>query len=303
MKKVKAGGGWPTIFYVLRKAQESGGLWRMWKALRSKNTCKTCALGMGGQLGGMRNEQGRFLELCKKSVQAMAADMQGGIQEGFFEKFSINELKLFSPRELEQSGRLTHPLFAGVNDTHYKNISWEEALDKIADKIKSTSPEDTFFYSSGRSSNEAGFLLQLFARLYGTNNINTCQFYCHQASGVGLTSVTGSGTATVVLDDIEKADLLILIGGNPASNHPRFMTIINRMKSNGGKMVVVNPVKETGLIRFKIPSNPISLLFGTKIADEYVQPTPWVLGVESLGAENSVYSDPSYRRSVASTPK
>lgn len=245
----------------------------MLKAMRSKNTCKTCALGMGGQLGGMRNEQGRFLEVCKKSVQAMASDMQGAIREGFFTKFSIDQLKLFSPRELEQSGRLTHPLFAGVSDTHYKNISWEEALNKIADKIKSTSPEDTFFYSSGRSSNEAGFLLHLFARLYGTNNINTCQFYCHQASGVGLSSVTGSGTATVVLDDIEEADLLILIGGNPASNHPRFMTIVNRMKSRGGKMVVVNPVKETGLVRFKIPSNPISLLFGTKIADEYVQPS------------------------------
>lgn len=245
----------------------------MWKAMRSKNTCKTCALGMGGQLGGMRNEEGRFLEVCKKSVQAMASDMQGAIREGFFTKFSIDQLKLFSPRELEQSGRLTHPLFAGVSDTHYKNISWEEALDRIADKIKSTSPEDTFFYSSGRSSNEAGFLLHLFARLYGTNNINTCQFYCHQASGVGLSSVTGSGTATVVLDDIEEADLLILIGGNPASNHPRFMTIVNRMKSRGGKMVVVNPVKETGLVRFKIPSNPISLLFGTKIADEYVQPS------------------------------
>ncbi|MFQ5920387.1 MAG: molybdopterin-dependent oxidoreductase, partial [Nitrososphaerales archaeon] len=245
----------------------------MWKALRSKNTCKTCALGMGGQLGGMRNEQGRFFELCKKSVQAMAADMQGGIQEGFFEKFSIDQLKFFSPRELEQSGRLTRPLYAKVDDSHYKNISWEDAINKIAEKIKSTQPEDSFFYSSGRSSNEAGFLLQLFARLYGTNNVNTCQFYCHQASTVGLGSVTGSGTATVVLDDIEKADLLILIGGNPASNHPRFMTIINRMKGRGGRMVVVNPVKETGLVRFKIPSNPVSLFFGTKIADEYVQPS------------------------------
>lgn len=275
MKPPKAGGGLPAIWYLFRKARESGGLLEMYRAMRTPNACKTCALGMGGQQGGMVNEAGHFPEVCKKSVQAMAADMQGQISPHFFETTSLAQLAQMSPRQLESAGRITRPVYAGPLDTRYREISWDEALAKVVSKFRETSPDRSFFYVSGRSSNEAGFLLQLFARAIGTNNVNNCSYYCHQASGVGLSSVTGSGTATVVLEDVErlgKGDVFFLIGANPASNHPRLMTLLADLKRRGGKVVVINPLRETGLVRFRVPSRPTSLIFGTTIADEYAQP-------------------------------
>jgi len=244
----------------------------MYRALRTKNTCKTCALGMGGQAGGMRNELGRFPEVCKKSIQAMAADMQGRIRDGFFEDFSLEQLAGFSSRELEAAGRLTQPVIAGPLDSHYKTIGWDEALDRIAAKLRKTKPDESFFYFSGRSSNETGFLYQLFARLYGTNNVNNCSYYCHQASGVALSSVTGSPTATVVLEDLNHCDLVFIIGANPASNHPRLMRTLVELRRRKGRVVVINPLREVGLERFKVPSDVRSLLFGSRIADVYLQP-------------------------------
>jgi molybdopterin-dependent oxidoreductase alpha subunit len=280
MRKPRAGGGWPAIAYTLKKARAAGGILRMYRALSSRNACKTCALGMGGQKGGMVNEGGRFPEVCKKSVQAMAADMQGRVRPGFFDEFSFDKLSRFTPRELEHSGRLVEPLFAGPGDASYRRISWDEAISKVVGALKATVPDRTFFYFSGRSSNEAGFLLQLFARLYGTNNVNNCSFFCHQASGVGLSSVTGSGTATVTLEDIsdgragEQCDLVFVIGGNPASNHPRLMRTLLDLKRRGGKVIVVNPLKELGLVRFSVPSDVRSMLTpgGSKMADVYIQP-------------------------------
>lgn len=272
MKPVKTGGGWPAMRYVFRKGREAGGLWRLYRALRTKNACKTCALGMGGQQGGMVNEAGRFPEVCKKSIQAMTADMAGRVHENFFDDFSVEQLRGFTPRELEAAGRIVEPLYAGPLDSHYRPISWDDAIQKIAAKMKQTAPDDSFFYFSGRSSNEAGFLLQLVARLYGTNNVNNCSYYCHQASGVGLASVTGSGTATIVLDDIDRCDLLFLIGANPSSNHPRLMRTLIDLRRKGGTIIVINPLREVGLERFKVPSDPRSMLFGSKIAHEYVQP-------------------------------
>ncbi|MBI2823478.1 MAG: FdhF/YdeP family oxidoreductase [Planctomycetia bacterium] len=272
MKNVSSGGGWPAIWYTLRKAREVGGFLKMWKAMRSRNACKTCALGMGGQAGGMVNEAGRFPEVCKKSLQAMASDMQGAIPASFFSTYSIAQLQCLSPRELESCGRLTQPLLHVRGENFYRAISWEEALARIADKLRSLPADETFWYTSGRSSNEAGFLVQLFARLYGTNNVNNCSYYCHQASGVGLGATLGTGTATVLLEDVEHADLVMLIGGNPASNHPRLMTTLKRVRGKGGAVIVINPVRETGLVNFRVPSDPRSLLFGTKIASLYVQP-------------------------------
>ncbi len=275
MRRVKSGGGFPAIWYSLRKARAAGGPVKFYRAMRSKNACKTCALGMGGQSGGMVNEIGHFPEVCKKSIQAMAADMQGAIPEGFFQKFDLSSLERFSSKDLEAAGRITEPLYAGPLDKRYRAITWEEAMTRASGKLSLTDPPRSLFYFSGRSSNEAGFLLQLFARMFGTNNVNNCSFYCHQASGVGLSSVTGSGTATVVLEDIEslgKGDVVMIIGANPASNHPRLMTTLMRFKRRGGKVVVVNPLRELGLVKFKVPSNIRSLLFGSRIADEYVQP-------------------------------
>ena len=272
MKRITSGGGWPAIRYTLQKAKEAGGLLKLWKAMRSKNACKTCALGMGGQSGGMVNELGHFPEVCKKSLQAMVADMQGAITSEFWARYSPHELRQLSPRELEHCGRLTQPVRYTPELNRFQPISWETAYDRIASKLKELSPEETFWYFSGRSSNEAGFLLQMFARLYGTNNVNNCSYYCHQASGVGLTSVTGSGTATITLEDLDKADLVFVIGGNPASNHPRLMRTLMQVRRRGGEVIVINPLVETGLVNFSVPSDVRSLLFGSEIASLYVQP-------------------------------
>jgi molybdopterin-dependent oxidoreductase alpha subunit len=272
MKKPSAAGGWHAIKYTLSKAREVGGIWKLWKAMRSKNACKTCALGMGGQKGGMVNELGSFPEVCKKSLQAMAADMQGAIKDDFWSTYSIPQLRAFSPRDLETCGRLVQPVLYEAGKQYYELISWNQAYDRIVGKLKQLSADQTFWYFSGRSSMEAGFLLQLFARMYGTNNVNNCSFYCHQASGVGLQSSIGSGTATLTLEDVEHADCVFIIGGNPASNHPRLMTTLMNIRNRGGKVVVFNTVRELGLINFKIPSSPWSLFFGTKIATQYTQP-------------------------------
>ncbi len=272
MRQVKRGGGWPAVWYTLGKARQVGGIFKLWKAMRSKNACKTCALGMGGQAGGMVNEAGHFPEVCKKSLQAMASDMQGAVRGAFFETYSLPQLQAFSPRELEACGRLTTPLLLEGGSQYYRPIEWEDALARIATKLGNIAPRDSFWYFSGRSSNEAGFLLQLFARLYGTNNVNNCSYYCHQASGVGLTSSIGAGTATVALEDVEQADLVFIIGGNPASNHPRLMRTLMQVRRNGGQVIVINPVVETGMVDFGVPSDVRSLLFGSRIASLYIQP-------------------------------
>lgn len=272
MKKLSAGGGWQAIRYTFRKGIESGGLWKLYRALRSRNACKTCALGMGGQHGGMVNEKGAFPEVCKKSIQAMAADMQPAITADFWTKHSIAQIRNWSPRQLESSGRLIQPILYEQGKEHYRTITWNEAFERIATKLIQLSADQTFWYFSGRSSNEAGFLLQLLARLYGTNNVNNCSFYCHQASGVGLQTSLGTGTATVVLEDLDHCDTIFIIGGNPASNHPRLMTTLMHLRRRGGKIIVINPMRELGLVRFKVPSDPMSLFFGTKIATHYVQP-------------------------------
>lgn len=272
MRRPRAGGGWAAIWYTLKMSRRAGGVLRMYRALRTRNACKTCALGMGGQRGGMVNEAGRFPEVCKKSVQAMAADAQGELREEFFEKFDFDHLRRMTPRQLEWSGRITTPLYAGPGDRTYRAIPWDEALDRVSTRLRDTAPDRSFFYFSGRSSNEAGFLLQLVARLYGTNNVNNCSFFCHQASGVGLASVTGSGTASVVLEDVDRCDLIFLIGGNPASNHPRLMRSLMDLRRRGGSVVVVNPLRELGLERFKVPSDVRSLFMGSRIANMYLQP-------------------------------
>ncbi|MDP7008197.1 MAG: FdhF/YdeP family oxidoreductase [Phycisphaerales bacterium] len=300
---MKAQGGLRSILYVLKKSLNAGGVRAMWSAMRSKNACKTCALGMGGQEGGMVNEAGAFPEFCKKSVQAMAADMQGAITEEFFERYSIQQLSAMSPRELESCGRLAFPLFAGPLDTHYTKLSWDDALAKTSTAIRDVNPEHTFYYLSGRSSNEAGFLMQLAARIRGTNNINNCSYYCHQASGVGLTSVTGSGTATVQLQDLKKCDTVFLIGCNPASNHPRLLKSLVDLRRRGGRVVVINPMRERGLCRFKVPSDLRSLLFGSKISDLYIQPniggdSACFLGILKWLVENNCCDDEFVRRNA-----
>jgi molybdopterin-dependent oxidoreductase alpha subunit len=240
--------------------------------MRSRNACKTCAVGMGGRRGGMVNEAGHFPEVCKKSLQAQAADMSGAITEPLLREYPLARLRTLTPAQLERLGRITFPMVVEKNDTHLRRISWEEALDRAATAFKSAPPDDTFFYSSGRASNEAAFLMQVVARAYGTQNINNCSFYCHTASGVALSRVYGSGTASVVLEDLDEADLVVVAGANPASNHPRLITQLVRLRRRGGRVIVVNPLRELGLVRFRVPSDWRSFIFGSTISDLYLQP-------------------------------
>lgn len=270
--RVGAGGGAPAIIYTARKAFQSGSPIDFMRRMRSRNACKTCALGMGGQRGGMVNEAGHFPEFCKKSVQAQAGDMHRTISEDFFARTPLAQLRFMTSAELERLGRLAFPIAAEDGDTHFRRIGWQEALTRTADSLREAEPQRTFFYSSGRSSNEAAFLMQLVARAYGTANIHNCSFYCHQASGIALTDVYGSGTASLTLDDLEQADFALLAGANPASNHPRLITQLIAMRQRGGKVMVVNPLKELGLVRFRVPSLWRSLLFGSGVSDLYLQP-------------------------------
>lgn len=265
------GGGPKKVLYTLKTVARIG-LLNSAKALNSKNTCKACGLGMGGQRGGMTNEKDEFPSVCNKSIQAQSTDIQAPIPEDLF-AHSLDDFKQLNAYELEHLGRLNTPLFKSADSNKYAPVSWEFALDKMTRAFAATNPERSFFYSSGRSSNEAGFVLQLLARLYGTNNVNNCSYYCHQATGVGLHNVIGSGTATVSLDDVGNCDCIFVIGANPSSNHPRFVHQLKNCRERGGQVIVINPAKEPGLVRFAVPKSAKSMLSGgTWIASDYVQP-------------------------------
>ena len=268
----KAVSGFSSIKDSLQIAR-TVGFRNFFRSISSKNTCKTCALGMGGQKGGMTNEVGKFPEICKKSIQAQLTDIQQAIPRDLFRKNTIKDLQAMRPRDLVRSGRLNTPLFCANNSDRYIPIEWDEALKKVTKSLSNVSPDRTFFYSSGRSSNEAAFLLQLFVRAYGTNNINNCSYYCHQASGVGLNGTIGSGTATIILEDLKKSDMIWVIGANPSSNHPRLMTELLHCRRRGGQVIIVNPLREPGLVRFRVPSDWKSMLLDeSDIASTYVQP-------------------------------
>lgn len=270
MKKI-VGGGPKKVLYTL-SAVRSIGLKNSAKALSSKNTCKACGLGMGGQQGGMTNELGEFPSVCNKSVQAQSTDIQPPIPEEIFQH-SIEELKELSPKELEHMGRLGQPIFKAKDREHYKTVGWDWALNYAIDRFKQSDPNRSFFYASGRSSNEAGFLLQLLARLYGTNNVTNCSFYCHQATSVGLGSTIGTGTSTIELEDLAHCDTIFIVGANPASNHPRLIHQLKNCRDRGGNVIIINPAKEPGLVKFSVPKSPASMIMGgTEIASLYLQP-------------------------------
>lgn len=269
--RVDAAGGMAAMRYVLAKGRDVGTL-TLYRKMRSRNACKTCALGMGGQAGGMVNEAGHFPEVCKKSVQAQAADMGRVIDESTIGSMGFTELEQLTSAQAEALGRLAFPIIADPGADRFRRASWDEALGAAAEGLRAAQPDETFWYSSGRSSNEAAFLLQLIARAFGTNNVNNCSYYCHQASGVALNSVYGSSTASVVLDDVASTDLVLLAGANPSSNHPRLITQLVKIRRRGGVVIVVNPLSELGLRRFRLPSDARSMVFGSDVSDIYVQP-------------------------------
>lgn len=265
------GGGSKKVLYTLNTARKIG-LLNSAKALNAKNACKACGLGMGGQKGGMTNELDEFPSVCNKSIQAQSTDIQAPIPEAVF-SHSLAELKELSSYELEHLGRLANPIYKPAGGQYYETVDWDWALSKVVERFAQTKPHRTFFYSSGRSSNEAGFVLQLMARLYGTNNISNCSYYCHQATGEALQTTIGTGTATVELADIGNADLFFLIGANPASNHPRLIHKLIQLRRRGGKVIVINPIKEAGLLRFAAPKMISSMVKGgDEVASVYLQP-------------------------------
>jgi molybdopterin-dependent oxidoreductase alpha subunit len=265
------GGGPKKVLYTLNTVRRIG-LKNSAKALTANNTCKACGLGMGGQQGGMTNELGEYPSVCNKSVQAQSTDIQPPIPHEIF-SHTIDELKELSAHELEHLGRLDTPLYKAAGQNTFTPCDWDWAINRATESFKQSTAESSFFYSSGRSSNEAGFVLQLLARLYGTNNVNNCSYYCHQATSVGLDSTIGTGTATVELDDLTHCDLVFVIGANPSSNHPRFIHKLKACRERGGKVIVINPAKEPGLVRFSVPKSPVSMIAGgTEIASDYLQP-------------------------------
>jgi len=265
------GGGGKKVLYTLNTVRRMGVL-NAAKALNSKNACKACAYGMGGQMGGMTNEIGEFPSVCNKSVQAQSTDIQPAIPKEIFDH-PLHELRELSGRELEKLGRLGNPVWKKAGDDRFQEIDWDAALDRAGARLRESDPQRCFFYSSGRSSNEAGFLFQLLARLHGANNVNNCSYYCHQATSVALNETVGTGTATVELADLSRADLIFVIGANPASNHPRFIHALKACRDRGGNVIIVNPAKEPGLVKFAVPKSPKSMLAGgSEIASVYLQP-------------------------------
>ncbi|GGI98783.1 formate dehydrogenase [Saccharopolyspora subtropica] len=194
----------------------------------------------------------------------------------FFREHPVSELDRQSDLWLNQQGRLTEPMVKRPGADHYEPIDWDAALDLIAGELRRLdSPDEAIFYTSGRVSNEAAFLLQLFARAYGTNNLPDCSNMCHESSGAAMRETLGIGKGNVSLEDLYQADLVFVVGQNPGTNHPRMLSALERTKRNGGQVIAVNPLPEAGLLRFKHPQTVRGLLGrGTPIADQFLQIRP-----------------------------
>ncbi|PWL28652.1 FdhF/YdeP family oxidoreductase [uncultured Roseivirga sp.] len=212
-------------------------------------------------------------EYCENGIKAIAEEAQKkALTSEFFSKYSVQEISELSDFEMGKTGRLTEPMFLDENSNHYKSISWTEAFQLIAKELNQlNSPDEALFYTSGRTSNEAAYLYQLFVRAYGTNNLPDCSNMCHESSGVALSETVGIGKGSVTLQDIHEAEVLIIMGQNPGTNHPRMLSAIEKCKVNGGKVISVNPLPEAGLIKYTDPQSPKRMLTnGIKITDLFL---------------------------------
>ena len=212
-------------------------------------------------------------EFCENGAKAVAdAGTRKRAGPEFWSQWSVGELSRKSDQWLNSQGRLTHPMILRPGTDYYSELSWDEAFDIIADELVGLdNPDQAVFYTSGRTSNEAAFLWQLLARRFGTNNLPDCSNMCHESSGVALDDSIGIGKGTVTLDDFTKADLIIVVGQNPGTNHPRMLTALRDAKRAGASIISINPLLETGMKRFKHPQAPLELLgSGTLISDEHV---------------------------------
>ena len=213
-------------------------------------------------------------EYCENGAKAIAEEATSKrATPEFFAKHSVEEMSNWSDYKIGKSGRITHPMILREGATHYEPIEWSGAFDLIGKKLQSLdSPDEAIFYTSGRTSNEAAFLYQLFVRQYGTNNLPDCSNMCHESSGVGLSETVGIGKGSVKLEDFYKTDLVIIMGQNPGTNHPRMLSALQKAKRRGAKIISVNPLKETGLINFKNPQEIRGWIGpGTSLSDRYLQ--------------------------------
>jgi len=268
----KVAGGIPAIIEALKVTTSEVGLVTGVKTLLKINqpggiVCPGCAWPEPDQ------ERSHF-EFCENGAFHVAEESTTKrVTPEFFAKRSLADLASQSDEWLGAQGRLTHPMFLRRGATHYEPISWDNAFELIAGELNSLNyPDQAIFYTSGRTSNEAAFLYQLFVRQFGTNNLPDCSNMCHESSGTALSETIGIGKGTVTLNDFDHARAIFVIGQNPGTNHPRMLTSLQRAKRNGAKLVHINPLPEVGMVRFKHPQEVTRLLgSGTPLADLFLQ--------------------------------
>jgi molybdopterin-dependent oxidoreductase alpha subunit len=264
--------GVKAVMVSLQRGLESMGAARTAAALARINQrhgfdCPGCA--WPEEHGGRK-----LAEFCENGAKAVAEEATTRVvTPEFFARHSIGDLEGRPEYWLSQQGRLTHPVVLRPGDDHYRPIDWDAAYRLIATELLGLAhPNEAVFYTSGRTSNEAAFLYQLMVRSFGTNNLPDCSNMCHESSGTALTESIGIGKGSVTVDDVIQADLIIIAGQNPGTNHPRMLSILEKAKARGAKIVAVNPLPEAGLIRFKDPQKVHGVVgHGVPIADEFVQ--------------------------------
>ncbi len=262
--------GIPAVTSALYHISEELGLWKGMKTLLKLNQkdgvdCPGCAWPDPDH----RSKLGEYCENGAKAIAEEATDKK--CDPAFFARHSVAEISSWSDFKIGKSGRVTHPMYLAKGELHYKPISWAEAYQIIGEELRACQPEEAVFYTSGRTSNEAAYMYQLMVRQYGTNNLPDCSNMCHESSGVALTETIGIGKGTVKLDDIHHAKLVMVIGQNPGTNHPRMMSALSKCKGNGGRVIHINPLPEVGTSKFINPQSPLEVLKGgTKLADIYL---------------------------------
>ncbi|MFD5730651.1 FdhF/YdeP family oxidoreductase [Streptomyces sp. NPDC058368] len=262
--------GLPAVAQSLRVAQQQMGLRRTAQTLLKVNQkdgfdCPGCAWPEG--------DKRHTAEFCENGVKAVAEEATlRRVTPDFFAEHPVSDLAGRSGYWLGQQGRITQPVYLPEGADRYEAITWERAFDIMAEELGAlASPDEAVFYTSGRTSNEAAFLLQLFAREFGTNNLPDCSNMCHESSGSALTETIGVGKGSVSLEDLHHADLIIIAGQNPGTNHPRMLSALEQAKAAGAKIISVNPLPEAGLERFKNPQTPQGMLKGTPLNDLFLQ--------------------------------
>jgi len=265
--------GIPAIISSFRYALGEGGLIRGLKALGKMNQkggfdCPSCAW------PDPDDERSGIAEYCENGAKAIAEEITTKkLTPDFFTKNSVAGLSTLSDYELGKKGRIAQPMHLPKGATHYQTIEWDEAFDKIAAALNALpSPDHAVFYTSGRTSNEAAFLYQLFVRAYGTNNLPDCSNMCHESSGVALTETLGLGKGSVTLDDLHHAEVIVIMGQNPGTNAPRMLTALEKAKKNGAQIISINPLPETGLMAFRNPQEIKGILgSATPLTDLFLQ--------------------------------